>query len=108
MNTIVAIIDNIFTKKKHEKYVICDSDFSIYAINIIPGTLASVVIAMVSPANILYMSFFFIPIALNIPISFILDRKDERIIKKISINDIASIIAETIMLVFMLSLFCLK
>ena len=31
--------------------------------------------------------------------------KDERIIKKISINDIASIIAETIILVFMFSFF---
>ena len=69
-DTISGFIINIFDI--YGTFVIA---LRMYVISIIPGIPANVVIPIISPKNILYMSIFFTPTALNTPISFILDKK---------------------------------
>ena len=70
--------------------LILDISFKILAINATPGIDVIVVMTKISPKNILYISSFFTPIALSIPTSFILDKKEALIIKNISTKDIAN------------------
>ena len=68
--------------------LILDNSLSKEAITITPGILVIVVITNISPENILYISDFLTPIALNIPTSLTLDIKEALIIKYISTKEI--------------------
>ena len=65
---------------------------------IIPTRLLTVVMAIISPRNILYISVFLTPMALYMPISFILERNEDLVISKISMRDMAIMIRQINML----------